>query len=294
MKAVIDIGSNSVLLLIGERRADGSVDVSLDRATITRLSEGVGASGRIAPESIERTLACLRDYAGEVAERGVELQVVATEGVRMAANASDFLDPAAVALGRPVEIISGDEEARLSYLSVALEQPDVDAPSRVIDIGGASTELVAGHGTTITERRSHRIGSVRLTEACIRHDPVTPAELAEVEAHARQAFATQPLSPHPELVGLAGTVTTVAALLLDLPAYARDAVDGQRFAREQVWALRDTLARETIEQRAQRPCVSRGRADVIVAGATLLCCALEHCGADTLLVRDRGLRYALL
>lgn len=294
MKAVIDIGSNSVLLLVGERAADGSVRVETDRATITRLSAGVAASGRIAPESIERTLACLGEYAQEVARRGVELQAVATEGVRMASNADDFLGPAAEVLGTPVEMISGEEEARLSYLSVALENAEPNAALRVIDIGGASTELVVGHGTTIDGRVSHRIGSVRLTEECVRHDPITTDELAEIERRARAAFASQPLEPGPVLVGLAGTVTTAAALLLDLQAYDRDAVDGRSFSRERVLALKDALAAETIEQRADRPCVGRGRADVIVTGVTILHCALEHCGADTLLCRDRGLRYALL
>lgn len=292
LKAVIDIGSNSVLLLIGERRSDGSVRVELDRATITRLSKGAGASGRLAPESIERTLACLRDYAGVVTERGLDLSVVATEGVRMAENGADFLGPAAQVLGQEVELISGAEEARLSYLSVALEEPA--GPLRVLDIGGASTELVVGDGSEILDYRSHRVGSVRLTEAHVRNDPVTPAELDAITDAAKEALAEQPVAPHPVVHGLAGTVTTTAAVLLDLQAYDRDAVDGSRFGIDQVRAARDELAAETVETRGRRPCVSPGRADVIVTGMTILLAVLEHCGADTLVVRDRGLRYALL
>lgn len=293
MKAVIDIGSNSVLLLIGERRPDGSVEIVHDRATVTRLSEGAAQSGRLSSEAIARTLECLEEYARVVRSHGLPLRAVATEGVRMAQNGRDFLDPVAGVLGRSVELISGEEEARLSYLSVALECPQ-PGHLRVIDIGGASTELVVGRGHEIIDRRSHRIGSVRLTEALVHGDPVTPAELDAIEQSARDAFLDQPLQPHAELHGLAGTVTTATAVMLGLSAYDRQAVDGQRLSRSQVRTLRDQLAAQTVEQRAAHPCIGPGRADVIVTGVTILACALEHCGADTLVVRDRGLRYALL
>lgn len=291
--AVIDIGSNSVLLLIARRGADGSLEVERDQSTVTRLSEGAAKSGVLSPVAIERTLTCLRDYVAVVRELGASLRAVATEGVRMVQNPAAFLDPAAVVLGQPVELVSGDEEARLSYLSVALEQPG-DGPLRVLDIGGGSTELVLGRGHELISSRSHAIGSVRLTEMFVDTDPPTPANIAAIEDHARRAFGDQPVIPHPELYGLAGTITSTAALILGLERYERHRVDGAWFSVAQVRALRDELAAEPIERRAARSALGRGRADVIVAGVTILLCALEHCGAETLIVRDRGLRYALL
>src|SRR5690606_26014806 len=137
-RAVIDIGSNSVLLLVGSRRADGSLEIVRDEATVTRVSEGAAARRPLLPAAIGRTLAVLRRYR-ELAERDGDssIEAVATEGLRMAQNAHEFLEPAAAVLGSEVRLISGDEEARLSYRSVALEHADAN-PLRVIDIGGAS------------------------------------------------------------------------------------------------------------------------------------------------------------
>lgn len=294
MKGVIDIGSNSVLLLLGERAADGQLRIAEDRATVCRLSEGVSRTGHLADAAIDRTLACLRAYRTAVEEAGVErLEAVATEGLRMASDAERLLEPAAQVLGRPVRIISGDEEARLSYRSVALEE--AEGPLRVIDIGGASTELVVGEGVDVRDAVSHRIGSVRLTERHIAapSEPVPAAAIAAIEADAREALATQPVAPHPVLHGLAGTVTTCAALLLELERYDRERVHGTSFERGAIVELRDRMARLDMAARIG-PVLSEGRADVIVAGLTILIAALDHCGASTLAVRDRGLRYALL
>lgn len=295
MQAVIDIGTNSVLLLLAERGPDGALAVLRDQSTITRLGQGAGTSGMLAPEAIARTVECLASYRKVAEAAGVErIIAVATEGVRMARNQSAFLEPAAQALGAPVRLLSGAEEAELSYLSVARETPE-GGPLRVIDIGGGSTELVIGEGLEVRAAVSHRIGAVRLTERLISADPPTPAMVEAVYAEALAVFqASSPVTPYPLLHALAGTATTTAALLLALAVYDRMAVDGSRFTVAEVRALRDALAGETLAQRCERPGLERGRADVIVAGVTILLAALEHCGAGTLVVRDRGLRYALV
>jgi exopolyphosphatase/guanosine-5'-triphosphate,3'-diphosphate pyrophosphatase len=294
LRAVIDIGSNSILLLVASRAASGKLVIERDLATVARLSEGASERGSLDPVAIERALAVLRTYARMVRELGLDsLRAIATEGVRMVADPSPFLEPAREILGVPIEAISGDEEARLSYRSVALEEA-ADAELRVIDIGGASTELVAGRGMEVELAVSHPVGSVRLTERHIDSDPPSSAGVRAVEQAARESFASQPLPPRPELHGLAGTVTTTAALLLGLAAYDRKRVDGARFAYAQVIGLRDRLAGMTLAERLELPCLGPGRADVIVAGATVLLVAMRHCGAGTLVVRDRGLRYALV
>src|SRR5690606_4388649 len=226
----------SVLLLVGERRDDGSLAIIRDEATVARVSKGAAARGTLAPVAIERTLAVLRRYRELADNDGVAtIEAVATEGLRMASNASEFLEPAAAILGGEVRLISGDEEARLSYRSVALEQwhgctdrsgdPEMGSELRVIDIGGASTELVIGHGLAVEQAVSHRIGSVRLSEQLGDGHPPSAAALAAMHELARKTFASQPLAPHPILHGLAGTVTTAAAVVLGLERYDRDRVD---------------------------------------------------------------------
>lgn len=293
MNAVIDIGSNSVLLLIARRREDGSLEIERDEARIARLSEGVSATGRISEDAIGRTVEILADYRRIAEDSNAAVEAVATEGLRMASNQEDFLVAAHRALGQPVRLISGEEEARLSYLSVAREcEPGTEL--RVVDIGGASTELVSGRGESVESVVSHKLGSVRLTELHVHSDPIVPGELSAIESAVASALARQPLPPAEAVHGLAGTVTTVAALLLGLEDYDRERVDGSQFSVSEVRALRDQLATQTQAERCTRACLPAKRADVIVAGITILLSILAHCGASKLVVRDRGLRYALL
>src|SRR5688572_9274336 len=188
MRAVIDIGSNSVLLLLARRGPDGAVEVLRDQSTITRLGQGAGASGMLAPEAIERTLACLADYRAQAEAAGaLRIIPVTTEGVRMARNQADFLVPAGEVLGVPVRLLSGAEEAELSYLSVARETPE-GGPLRVLVIGGGSTELVIGEGLEVRAAVSHPVGAVRQTERLITSDPPGAAMVAEVYATALEVF----------------------------------------------------------------------------------------------------------
>ena len=292
MRAVIDIGSNSVLLLVGTRRGDGRVEVFADEARITRLSQGAAQTGRLDPAAIERTVAVLAEYRAIAQRAGAELVPVATEGLRVAEDPSAFLNAAREALGCEVRILSGDEEARLSYLSVARESPP--GPLRVVDIGGASTELVVGCGERIDTIVSHPIGSVRLTERFVDHDPPSRASIEAIDGAVRDTLASQSIEPHPELHGLAGTVTTATALLLELPAYDRERVDATHWSTDALLELRERLAAVPLAARIREPILPAGRADVIVAGLTILLAVLRHCGASTLVTRDRGLRYALV
>lgn len=291
-RAVVDIGTNTVLMLVGSRDASGNVNVLADHSRICRLGQGVAASRTLAPEAKARVLAALAEYRTIAASFGATITAVATEGLRMADDGMAFLGPASEALGAEIRLISGDEEAELAFASVANEE--ASGPLRVIDIGGGSTELVVGDARRILDRRSHPIGSVRLTERFISHDPPNASEIDAIAQTARDAFASQPVPPHPTLHGIAGTVTSAGAILLGLTTYQRDEVDARAFPREVVVHLRNTLAAETLAQRIARPILGTGRGDVIVAGLTILVEAMAHCGAETLVVRDRGLRFALL
>jgi exopolyphosphatase/guanosine-5'-triphosphate,3'-diphosphate pyrophosphatase len=292
VRAVIDLGSNSVLLLVAERGSDGRVVVERDIARITRIGRGVAGSGVLDPKAVEATLQVLAEYREIAESAAASIEAVATEGLRLARDQSTFVARASETLGVPLRLISGDEEARLSYLSVAHESPP--GPLRVVDIGGASTELVVGDGETIESRRSHHVGSVRLTEAHVHGDPARPEELEAVAEAVREALAQQPVAPYPTLHGLAGTVTSAGALLAGLTEYDRERVDHVTASRAEVEALRDSMAAMTTAQRAELPVLAVGRADVFVSGLVILVEVMRHCGADTLVVRDRGLRYALI
>jgi len=301
-RAAIDIGSNSILLLIVRPRADGTLEVLDEAATVTRLSEGLRATGRLSAPAIARSLACLEGYAGAVAAHGATVQVVTTEAVRAATNPEDFLGPAATTLGCAVQVLSGVQEAQLSYRSVcprvasavADAGTSAAAEDRVIDIGGASTELIRGRGGQIIDAVSHALGSVRLTEMVRPADPPSSGDVAAFAAEARRCFASQTMPPAQRLIGLAGTVTSAAAILMGLERYERERVDGAEFSRAEIEGLRDRLAALTLAEREAIAVLGPGRADVAVAGATILLEAMRHCQATTLVVRDRGLRWALV
>lgn len=292
LRAVLDIGSNSVLLLVAGLSEEGKLRVIRDISRVTRLSEGAAQSGELKSAAIDRTLAALHELRGVATELGVSPHAVATAGVRMAQNKDAFLLPAAEVLGSQVELLSGEREAELSYQSVAVDHAGED-PIRVIDIGGGSTELVVGQGSKILNAYSHEIGAVRLTERFVHSDPVDPDALEAMERAIAESFSKQKLEPQPVLYGLAGTVTSAAALVLGLQEYDRDRVDGTHVTFEELLRLRDELAAMTQAERRALPVLGKGRADVVVAGVTVLCAAMRHCGAQVLAVRDRGLRYAL-
>lgn len=293
LRAVLDVGSNSVLLLVAGVSESGEIRVVRDISIITRLSEGAAQSGRLKSAAIDRTLVALHELRSVAQELGATPVAVATAGVRMAQNRDSFLVPAAEILGAPVELISGEREAQLSYRSVSMDQ-DQEELLRVIDIGGGSTELVEGKGPQIFNAQSHEVGAVRLTERFVHSDPIHPDELEAMERAIAESFSKQPLAPHPVLHGLAGTVTSAAALCLGLHEYQRELVDGTELHWSQLLRLRDELAAMDQGQRRAISVLGKGRSDVIVAGVTILCAAMRHCGAELLRVRDRGLRYALL
>lgn len=300
--AAIDIGTNSVLLVIAAADA-GGVRPLLERATITRMGEGVDQTRRLAPEAVQRNLECLRRYATDLREHGCPaLDVVGTSALRDAQGAEAFLDEAARILGVRPRVIAGDEEARLTFRG-ALSGLSLGGRLLVFDIGGGSTELIVGDssGSAPPESRvSLDIGSVRLFERHIRSDPPSRAELASVEADIQRALATaEPLlrlarSQPTTLVGVAGTVTTLKAVELGLPAYDAAQVHGAVLTLSAVEGLSGRLAAMALAERVQLPGLEPKRADVIVAGALLVRELLRAAGAPQAVVSDRGVRFGLL
>jgi exopolyphosphatase / guanosine-5'-triphosphate,3'-diphosphate pyrophosphatase len=290
--ATIDIGTNTTLLLIADT-ADGAVVA--ERAEITRLGRGIGADGGLGKTGIDRTLAVLTDYAALARQHGADLYAIATEGVRRASNAQDFLAPAAEALGRPVEVIDGDREAALTFLAARRSFPAAtDGTAVVVDIGGGSTEIIVSRGGAVDFRRSLPLGSVRLTEKHVRNDPATAAEVDAITGEVSGLLSQVPFPAGPmTLIGIAGTVTTLAAMSLDMSSYDPAIVHGHRMT---LPALDRQIARLRKAKQAERETMAGldpKRADVILAGAVLLRCIAERAGATEVLVSDRGIRWGL-
>lgn len=292
----IDIGTNSVLLLVAEQRGH-ELFALLDRATITRLGQGVDRSRRLDPGAATRTLDCLREYAAELARHGVtRLGVVGTSALRDAEGGQDFLNEAARILGTRPDVIAGVTEAELTFEG-ALSGLSLQGPVNVFDVGGGSTELIggsAGDAPHVESAVSLDIGSVRLFERHVRSDPPSAEELASAAADIERALASAP-APAREavLVGVAGTVTTLAAITLGLDAYDGKLVHGHVLEQRELFALADRLAQLELNARMGLAGLEAKRADVIVMGAEIVRRALRWSGASRLVVSDRGVRWGV-
>lgn len=292
----IDIGTNSVLLLVAEESSSGALVAIREEATITRLGQGVDKTRRLAPEATERTLACLATYAGILRELGVtKIDAVGTSAMRDAEGGGAFADRAAELLGKRPRVISGDEEARLTF-SGGLSGLDASlrtAPVAVFDIGGGSTEFIRGEGGVVESGVSLDVGSVRLTERHLRGDPPTEAEWAACAADIDAILADAPPLRGRPLVGIAGTVTTLAAMALDVDPYDGARVHGARVRVDDVERIARTLASAPLAQRKNMRGLSPNRADVIAAGAELCRRILLIAGAEEMIASDRGVRWGL-
>jgi len=270
--AAIDCGTNSIRLLVADVVGRQLVDVRR-RMEIVRLGQGVDRTGRIDREALKRTLGALRDYASEIKRLEVDaVRMVATSATRDAANRKDFVNGVHEILGIEPEIVSGDEEANLSF-SGATHELSSSSPVLVVDIGGGSSEFVLG-SETVTSSVSVDIGCVRLTERHLHHDPPTPAEreaaAADIDGALEAVWAVVPVVQARTLVGLAGSVTTVAAMALGLPAYDASRIHHTHINQIEVGRVAERFLSMTHNERAALPFMHPGRVDVIGAGAMVL------------------------
>lgn len=293
--AGIDCGTNSIRLLVADVDPGAGTLVDLDRRMeIVRLGQGVDATGRIAPESMARTFDACDRYAEVIRALGAQrVRFVATSASRDAENRDEFVAGVLERIGVEPEVVSGDEEARLSFLGATRGLADgADAPYLVVDIGGGSTELVIGT-TEPVAARSVDVGCVRLTERHIRHDPVSPDEVAavvaDVDAAIAQAAADVPLDQARTLIGLAGSVTTLTAIALGLPEYDAAAIHGARVRAEQVREVSDRLLALDHEGRSVMSVIHPGRVDVLNAGILVLRRILDVTGLPDVLVSEHDI-----
>lgn len=275
--AAVDCGTNSIRLLVADADPEGRLTDVVREMRVNRLGQGVDATGRFAPEAIERTRVALEEYAAMIRETGATaVRMVATSATRDAANREDFFSMArevlgAVIPGAEAEVITGDEEARLSFAGAVGELDPAAGPFVVVDLGGGSTEVVLGDGGGVHAAYSTDIGCVRLTERCLHDDPPTPEQVAAARAFAAEklgeAFARVPVEQARTWVGVAGTMTTLAAVSLELPHYDAERVHLSRMSLQRLHEVNDNLLHMTHEQRAAITTIHPGRVDVIGGGA---------------------------
>lgn len=300
--AALDMGTNSTRILVAEPR-DGRLAVLERHNTITRLGQGVGASGRLADEAVERTVACLRGYRELLVRHGVvRVRIAATSAARDAANRDALFDAAEAVIGARPELLTGDEEGRLAFIGATGELDPALGPFLVVDIGGGSTEFIVG-SEAVEGVMSVDVGCVRLTEKFIEHDPPLPEELTAcislTDAYIEDVVRELPaVAEARTLVGLAGTVTTVAAVEIGLATYDRDRIHHFHLTRQAAEDVFRTLATESRADRVHNPGLEEARADVIVGGCCVLVALFRRLGFDEMLVSESdildGLALSLL
>jgi exopolyphosphatase/guanosine-5'-triphosphate,3'-diphosphate pyrophosphatase len=280
--AAIDCGTNSIRLLIADIDESNFREVIRDME-IVRLGQGVDETGQFHPDAIARTLAAVDKFAAEIAKRGVEkIRFCATSATRDATNRHLFVDGVRERLGIEPEVISGDEEAALSFAGAIKDLDSSNGPFLVVDIGGGSTEFVFGT-STVEAARSVNIGCVRMTERHFASDPATAEQIeaarADIQAAIAQAAAVVPITTAKTLVAVAGTATTVAAAALDLPEYDRYAIHLSRISAQKVQEVAAMFAGKNREERLALGYMHPGRVDVIAAGSLVLSEIMKATGA---------------
>ena len=287
--AVLDFGTNTSRLLI----TDGELlDVRTHR--ITGLGRGLSASGQLSKEGISRVLEAIEEFNLLIAQHEVEtIRAVTTSAARDARNRDDFIGAASTSLSHPLELLSGEEEARYGFLGATADLDRTAAPFLVVDIGGGSTEFSLG--TDVAEMyRSVDMGSVRFFEKFLLNDPPKPEELSAAiqvaRLHLDDIDRELPLiGKANSLVGVAGTITTIAAVEIGLEPYDPEVIDGFRLTRQAAEDVFRTLATESLSDRQHNPGLEPARADVIVAGCCILVAIMRHWELEECLVRERDL-----
>ncbi|NED95193.1 Ppx/GppA family phosphatase [Phytoactinopolyspora alkaliphila] len=292
--AAVDCGTNSLRLLVTDIGDDGSQRDLDRRMRIVRLGQGVDRTGRLADDALRRTTAALVEYASVIDELGAErVRMVATSATRDASNAAEFIGSVHDILGVTPEVVTGDEEAGLSFTGATCDlDGSLPSPYLVVDIGGGSTEFVFG-STEPEAARSVDIGAVRITERHFAADPPTGEQIraarVDIDAGVAGAADDVPLKQAHTLIGLAGSVTTVGAIHLGLDEYDREKVHHARIPADAVAAISDRLLASSHQERSAISVIHPGRVDVIAAGALILRRVMDRTGAGEVILSERDI-----
>lgn len=293
--AVLDIGSNTVLITVGRLRADGGMEILWDEGRVVRMSEGLQDGGTLKAEAKRRVLQALEDFQRQARRHGAtEVSAAGTAAFRRARDGQDFAREIFDRLGIPVRILSGDEEARYSFASAKLDFGRGSDALGMIDIGGGSTEFVFGESGP---RFSLPIGTVRLTEAVITSHPISDPEwnqlLTDIDRHLAQGLKIEAKVPA-IWAAVAATPASLAAVLLKLPVYQPEKIHGFRLKKADLSDLLKKLRGLSLEDRKKMPGMHPDRAELLPVGGAILWRAMEYLGLNQILVSDHGLRYGIL
>ena len=292
--AAIDIGTNSILLLVADYSPEQGLRPLVDRAKTVRLGEGLGRSSQLQPDAIARTLAGLADYATVLEQYSPDTVLCfATEAVRRSHNRELFCQQVRERFGWNIRILSPEEEARYTFSGVCSSLPTLAEPCWVVDIGGGSTEVIYGRDSAITYQNSFTVGAVTLQERFSLAGCISPKQLARVEQQLHSIFADILPATGPVLLS-GGTATTLAALEQRLTTYDIQKIDGYPLTAARIDDLYDRLNRLSLEERRQLPGMEAGRADIILAALVILQTLIKQLATDRLRVTVRGARYGLL
>jgi exopolyphosphatase/guanosine-5'-triphosphate,3'-diphosphate pyrophosphatase len=294
--ASIDIGTNTVLLLVVEIDRNRKMTILEDQQRLPRLGKDVDARGAIGPTSFQRVVDVLDEYK-TICDRLKPDKVVAvgTSAVRDAANRKEFSAYVRSRTGINIEIVNGEEEARLAYIGALSGFPEIHAGAAVIDIGGGSTEITTGTSEKILTTASVDIGSVRITERFFKHNPPMDDELRDAEefiGNALQKTVGTDLAGS-VVVGVAGTATTLAALDIGLAQFDRIRISGHRLTRTAVHSLLGRLKKMTVNEILSLSTMTHGRADILTAGTLILHTFMNKTNVTGVTVSERGIRYGL-
>ncbi len=295
--AALDVGTNTVLMLVVEQIADGSLRTLGEFSRITRLGRGVDGSGKLNPEAAAKTADAIVEFVAQARSIGAEkILSAATAALRDAQDGAAFIARVKERCGLELDTISGETEAQLAYLSsVKGLKLDPSANLLIVDIGGGSTELIRAEPGGVIDAVSLQIGAVRLTERFVHSDPPKPREAADLRLAIDQTLDTLRWNFQPNvMVGIAGTVTTVCAVALGLATYDPVRVHGYQLTDAQVLQAISLLSNVGLEERKQLPGVEAGRADVIFAGAAILERVMAHFKIHRVTVSDQGVRWGLV
>ncbi len=294
-KAIIDVGSNSIKFLLAERDADGTIRTIVDENNIARLGESLRQTGIISLEAMERNAEAIAAFAARArASDAEQIVCVGTMALRTAGNSQDFLELVRRTSDLELQVLAGEEEARLSYLAVLSGLPLQSGELVVFDTGGGSTEFVFGRGPEVANRFSVNLGAIRITEDLLVSDPVTQVELNMALEEIDQVFEQHAVTGRPaQLVGMGGTVTSLGAVKHQMTVYDPDVIQGSTLELDEVKAQIEMYRSKNLAERREIVGLQPKRADVILAGACIVQVIMERLGVEYLTISDRGLRHGL-
>ena len=296
-KAIIDVGTNSIKFCLAEETGSGSYTVLKDANDIARLGEGLKETGLIGPEPLERNAQSVANFAAEAKAAGAdEVVAVGTMALRTAKNSAAFIARVKELCGVELKVLSGEEEAQNSYVAVMSGIPGAaDADLVTMDTGGGSTEFVFGTAGKIVRKFSLNVGAVRFTEKYLSQMPVVPEKLAEAQTEIKKELSEGGVSgPVKFLVGMGGTVTSMASVKHKMAKYDPDVIQGSKLTLDDINAQIADYAAKTLDQRREIVGLQPKRADGILAGACIVRAVMELTGVSELTVSDRGLRHGLM